>query len=99
MWPQESGWWWWPSPFTSVGAEVLDSGRAVSKTLAAFRAEVGFLPCVHTMVFHQVRASAEALATLRALVGLVTCQWWGWLPSLWAPGLWLQARQAKRPIT
>jgi hypothetical protein len=82
-----------------MGTKVLDSGRAVSKSLAAFRTEVGFLPCVHTMVFHQVGASAETLATLRTLVGLVSCQWWGWLPSLWAPRLWLQARQTKRPIT
>lgn len=98
MWPQESGRWWRPSPFPTVGAEVLDSGGAVGKTLATLRAEVGFFPRVYTMVFHQVRASAEALATLRALVGLVTCQGRGWLPSLWAHGLRLQARQAKRAV-
>lgn len=70
-----------------MGAEVLDSGRTVSKTLATLGAKVGFLPCVHTMVFHQIRASAETFATLGTLVGLVTCQRWGWLPSLRAPGV------------
>lgn len=90
MRPQESRWWWWSSVLTLVGMEVLDSCRTVNKTLAALRTEVGFLPCVNTMVFH--------FATLRTLVGLVTCQWWGWFPSLRAPRLWFQARQAERPI-
>lgn len=87
MWPQESRW-WWSGALTLMGAEVLDSGRTVSKTLATFRTKVGFLPCMHTMVFDQIRASAEAFATLRTLVRLVTCQWWGWFPSLWAHRLW-----------
>lgn len=93
MGPQESRWWWWwSSAFALVGAEVFDSGRTVSKAFATLRAEVGFLPCVHTMVFHQIRASSETFATLRTLVGLVTCQRWGRLPSLRAPRLWFQAR-------
>lgn len=92
MGPQESRWWWWSSTLALVGAEVLDSGRTVSKAFATFRTEVGFLPCVHTMVFHQIRASAETFAALRTLVGFVTCQRWGRLPSLWAPRLWFQAR-------
>lgn len=99
MWPQEGEWWWRPGTLALVCAEVLDSGGTVSKTLATLRTEVGFLPCMNTMVFHQIGASAEAFATLRTLVGLVTSQWWGWLPSLWAPRLWFQARQAKGPIT
>lgn len=69
MGPQESRWWWWwSSAFALVGAEVFDSGRTVSKAFATLRAEVGFLPCVHTMVFHQIRASSETFATLRTLV-------------------------------
>lgn len=32
----------------TVGAEMLDPGRAVSETLATLRAEVGLLSCVYS---------------------------------------------------
>lgn len=97
MCPQE-GRRWWSGAFALVGSEVLHSGGTVSKALATLRTEVGFLPCMHTMVFHQIRASAEAFATLGTLVGLVACQWGGRLPGLWALRLWFQAGQAEGPI-
>lgn len=50
-------------PLATVGAEVLDPGGAVSKAFAAFRAQVGLLPCVHPQVFHQVRAPGKLLPT------------------------------------
>lgn len=50
-------------PLTTVGAKVLDPGRAVSKALATLRAQVGLLPCVHPQVLYQVRAPGELLST------------------------------------
>ena len=41
-------------PLATVGTEVLDPGRAVSKALATLRAEIGLLSCVHPQVLHQV---------------------------------------------
>lgn len=99
MWPQERRRWRRSGAFALVGSEVLDPGRTVSETLATLRAEVGLLPGVHAVVFHQIGASAEAFAALGTLVGFVTGQWWGWLPSLGTPRFCLQARQAKGPIT
>lgn len=46
----------------TVCAEVLNPGRAVSKALATFRAQVGLLSCVHPQVFHQVGAPGKLLS-------------------------------------
>lgn len=98
MWPQESRWRRRPGALALVGSEVLDSGGTVSEALAALGTEVGFLPCMHSVVFHQIGAPSEAFATLGTLVGFVAGQRWGWLPSLGAPRLCFQARQAEGPI-
>lgn len=41
-------------PLATMGAEVLDPGRAVSEALATLRAQVGLLSCVHPEVLYQV---------------------------------------------
>lgn len=98
MWPQESRRRRRPGALALVGSEVLDPGGTVSEALAALGAEVGFLPCVHSVVFHQIGAPSEAFATLGTLVGFVAGQRRGWLPRLGTPRLCLQARQAEGPI-
>lgn len=50
-------------PLATVGAEVLDPGRAVSEALATLRAEVGLLARVYPQVLHQIRAPGKLLST------------------------------------
>lgn len=99
MWPQQTRRGLQQGLLAPVCAQVLNTSRAVGETLAALGAEVRLLARVHAVVLHQVGGSSEALATLRTLMGLVRIIGrWG-LPCLRDPGLWLQARQAKRPLT
>lgn len=69
--PEESGaeakaavtFWAGVRPLATVGAEVLHTGRTVSKALATLRAQVGLLTRVYPQMLHQVRAPCKLLST------------------------------------
>lgn len=48
---------WWPGSvglFTTMSSLVFDTGRAIPKALATDPTLVGLLPCVGSLVFHQI---------------------------------------------
>lgn len=74
---------------------VLDTGRAVTKTLATLRTLVRLLPGVRAPVFDQIRAPGELLPTEAAHMGLAESRGLGPASGPRAHGCW--ARGVMRP--